>query len=280
MLFTGAVLFISVVVASLLATALTRRAVKKLIGQREREERASAIATLIDASTEAAVWNSLTISEQVLVDRAVGQADIHVRLLPVKGAQLAADWSAHQLAELKRNSSTYGSDLGPVVHEFRDRLLEWQAKPGRAKRIFEDDLERWQFDRTGTAPTGASVFPVETPTAASPVQGSPSGTVTPATETPEPSAWAPQSTTTPVNAEPAPPTTPLPQGQAATETIAEQTADTTSTAATAVADSTHAVPTEAITPHTDSESPEKLLNDVAALESNLPDRDKNTPDPL
>jgi hypothetical protein len=31
----------------------------------------------------------------------------------------------------------------PAVFEFRDRLIEWQQKPGRAKRVFQSDLERW-----------------------------------------------------------------------------------------------------------------------------------------
>jgi hypothetical protein len=84
----------------------------------------------------------------VLSDRSVGQADILVRLLPLKGAGIAADWAAHQLAELKRNSATYGYSLEPAIIEFRDRLVEWQNKPRRARRLFLDDLERWRFERT------------------------------------------------------------------------------------------------------------------------------------
>ena len=39
-------------------------------------------------------------------DRAVGQADILVRLLPIKGAGAAANWASHQLAEMKRTVTT------------------------------------------------------------------------------------------------------------------------------------------------------------------------------
>jgi hypothetical protein len=147
-LFSAAVIAVAIIVAALLASGITKAAVRRLVAQRDREMKAAAIAALVDASTEASVWYSLTPGEQVLADRAVGQADIHIRLLPIKGAPLAANWAAHQLAEMKRNSSTFGYELEPVVTEFRDRLVEWQNKPGRAKKIFEADLERWRFENT------------------------------------------------------------------------------------------------------------------------------------
>jgi hypothetical protein len=152
-LFTAAVLFIAIIVSALLAAAITKAAVRRLIAQRDRDLKTAAIAALVDASTEAAAWNSLTLQEQTLADRAVAQADIQLRLLPIKGASTAANWSAHQLAEMKRNSATFGYELGPVVAEFRDRLVEWQNKPNRAKRVFESDLERWRFENTSTEKT-------------------------------------------------------------------------------------------------------------------------------
>jgi hypothetical protein len=100
----------------------------------------------VDAATEASVWNSLTPAEQVLSDRAVGQTDIMVRLLPIKGAGVAANWASHQLSELKRHSATFGYQLDPAIAEFRDRMIEWQNKPRRARKIFQDDLERWRYE--------------------------------------------------------------------------------------------------------------------------------------
>jgi hypothetical protein len=93
------------------------------------------------------VWNSLTPQEQVLADRAVGQADIQVRLLPIRGSDVAANWAAHQLHELKRASATFGYQLDPAVVEFRDRLLEWQRHPSRTRRQFQNDLDRWRTQR-------------------------------------------------------------------------------------------------------------------------------------
>jgi hypothetical protein len=147
-IFTAAVLLVSIIVAGLLAAWIARGAIKGLLSRAEREQKAAAVAALVDAAVEASVWNSLTPAEQVLSDRSVGQADILVRLLPLKGAGIAADWAAHQLAELKRNSATYGYSLEPAIIEFRDRLVEWQNKPRRARRLFLDDLERWRFERT------------------------------------------------------------------------------------------------------------------------------------
>jgi hypothetical protein len=121
---------------------------KGLLSRSDREQKASAIAALVDAATEASVWNSLTPQEQVMSDRAVGQADILVRLLPIKGSGAAANWASHQLAEMKRNSATFGYQLDPAIAEFRDRLIEWQNSPSRARRIFQNDLERWRFETT------------------------------------------------------------------------------------------------------------------------------------
>ncbi|WP_353828381.1 hypothetical protein [Agromyces sp. SYSU T0242] len=146
-LFTAAVLFAAVLVAGLLAAWIARAAIRGLIRQRDRELRNAAVAALVDAATEASVWNSLTPQEQVLADRAVGQADMQVRLLPIRGADIAADWAAHQLHELKRASATFGYQLDPAVVEFRDRMLEWQRHPSRTRRDFRNDLDRWRVQR-------------------------------------------------------------------------------------------------------------------------------------
>jgi hypothetical protein len=145
-LFSAAVLFVAIIVAGLLSAWIAKGAIKGLISRTDREQKASAVAALVDAATEASVWNSLTPQEQVLSDRAVGQADILVRLLPIRGAGAAANWATHQLAEMKRTSATFGYQLDPAIAEFRDRLIEWQNKPSRARKIFQNDLERWRYE--------------------------------------------------------------------------------------------------------------------------------------
>jgi hypothetical protein len=150
--FATAVLLIGIIVSGLIAAWIARGTVRGMLDRSERQQKAAAITALVDAATEASVWNSLTPGEQILSDRAVGQADIQVRLLPVKGAVIAANWASHQLADMKRNSATFGYQLDPVVAEFRDRLVEWQNHPSSAKRIFSGDLERWSFE--SRTPTG------------------------------------------------------------------------------------------------------------------------------
>ncbi|TFD62726.1 hypothetical protein E3T39_01960 [Cryobacterium suzukii] len=150
MIFTAVVFIGAIVIASLLAALISRGAIKRLIAQRDREIKVAAIATLVDAATEASVWNSLTPQEQVMSDRAVGQADIQVRLLPIRGSGIAANWAAHELYELKRTSATFGYQLEPALVEFRDRLVEWQNKPARARKIFQGDLDRWKSQNSST----------------------------------------------------------------------------------------------------------------------------------
>lgn len=148
--FGAVVLIVSIVVASVLAAWISRGAIGRLLDQRDRELKAAIIGALVDAATEASVWNSLTPQEQVMADRAVGQADIGLRLLPVKGAGTAANWAAHQIADLKRTSATFGYQLEPAVLEFRDRLVEWQNRPSRARKFFQGDLDRWKLQNTTT----------------------------------------------------------------------------------------------------------------------------------
>lgn len=141
------VLFVAVLAAGLLAAWISSAAIRRVVAQRDREAKTAAIAALVDAATEASVWNSLTPQEQVLADRLVGQADIQVRLLPVRGSDVAANWAAHQLHELKRASATFGYQLDPAVIEFRDRLLEWERRPARTRKQFQNDLLRWRTQR-------------------------------------------------------------------------------------------------------------------------------------
>lgn len=152
-IFGAVVLLVAIIVSGLFSSWIARGAIRGLLARTEREQKASAIAALVDVATESSVWNSLTPQEQVLSDRAVGQADTLVRLLPIRGAGIAANWAGHQLAEMKRNSATFGYQLDPAIAEFRERLIDWQNKPGRARRIFQSDLDRWRFENTDTERT-------------------------------------------------------------------------------------------------------------------------------
>jgi hypothetical protein len=144
---TAVVVFVAILAAGLLAAWIASAAIRRVVAQRDREAKTGAIAALVDAATEASVWNSLTPQEQVFADRVVSQADLVVRLLPIRGSDVAANWAAHQLHELKRASATFGYQLDPAVIEFRDRLLEWERHPSRTRKRFQNDLVRWRTQR-------------------------------------------------------------------------------------------------------------------------------------
>ncbi len=144
---TAIVPFVAIVVAGVVAAAIGRGSARRTIEQHDREHKASAVATLIGAGRKAAVWSSLSAPEKDHYENLASEAEVKVRLLPVSGSSLAADWAAHQLAEMKRNSASFSFQADQTLEEFRDRLIEWQHRPGRAKKLFRMDLERWRYDQ-------------------------------------------------------------------------------------------------------------------------------------
>ncbi|WP_181408460.1 hypothetical protein [Schumannella sp. 10F1B-5-1] len=143
----GAIIpFIAIVVGAVIAAAIGRGAVKRLVGQRDRETRSAAVAALISAGQTAARWHSQPPQTREHFETLAAAADVQVRLLPLPGAALAADWAAHELADMRTNSVSFSFQADQTLAEYRDRLVEWQAKPGRARKLFAADLDRWRYD--------------------------------------------------------------------------------------------------------------------------------------
>ncbi|HWR85375.1 MAG TPA: hypothetical protein VN200_05220 [Rhodoglobus sp.] len=146
--FTDAILpFIAILVAGIVAGLIARGGMKRLVAHQERQVRASAVAALVAAGRRAAGWTSLSASEKDHVDHQVAEAEVRVRLLPVAGAGLAADWAAHHLAALKRNSASYGLQNDQDLADFQNGLIAWQDKPGKARKLFAQDLAAWQYEQ-------------------------------------------------------------------------------------------------------------------------------------
>ncbi|MET4781436.1 hypothetical protein [Glaciihabitans sp. UYNi722] len=144
---SGAVIpFIAIVVAGLVAAAIGRGFAKRVIALSDREVKASAVTALISAGRKAAVWNTLPAPEQQHIDHLIGDADIRLRLLPVPGTALAADWARHEIAEMKKNAVSFSFQAEQTLLVFRDRMIEWQARPTRAKKLFKNDLDSWAYD--------------------------------------------------------------------------------------------------------------------------------------
>ena len=147
---TAVIPFVAIVVAGIVAALIGRASARKVIELSEREVRASAVTALISAARKAAVWNTLPAPEQQHIDHLIGDAEIRLRLLPIAGTGLAADWARHEIAGMKRNAISFSFQAEQSLLVFRDRLIEWQGRPSRAKRLFKNDLDSWAYDSSAS----------------------------------------------------------------------------------------------------------------------------------
>lgn len=138
--------FLAILLGGLLAGMIARGATRRLMQQHDRQHKAAAVASLIAAGRRAAKWANLTAQEKDHVDFQVSEAEVKIRLLPVAGADLAADWAAHQLAEIKRNSVHYSFQAEQDLQDFQNGMISWQLKPSRARKLFAQDLAAWKYD--------------------------------------------------------------------------------------------------------------------------------------
>jgi hypothetical protein len=147
--------FLAILVSGVVAALIARSFSKRVLAFQDREMKASAITALIGAGRKATSWSSLGGEEKQRVDNQLNEADIRVRLLPMTGASAAADWAAHELAAMKKNSANYSFQAEQTFVDYRNRLLEWQNKPKRARKLFAFDLEQWRTDEESAAKTVA-----------------------------------------------------------------------------------------------------------------------------
>jgi hypothetical protein len=103
---------------------------------------------MIGAARRAANWNSLSAPEQQQADNIALECDVRLRLLPLAGSGLAADWATHELGELKKQAVSFSFQAAQSLKEFKDRLIEWQGHPGRAKKLFKNDLDSWAYEES------------------------------------------------------------------------------------------------------------------------------------
>jgi len=144
---TGVILpFVAILAAGIIAGLIMRSSMKRFVAHQDRQAKASAVAALIASGRKAAVWNALSAQEKEHIEHQMSEAEVRVRLLPVSGASVAADWAAHQLAEMKRNSASYSYQAEQNLADLQNGLIAWQSKPGRAKKLFADDLAAWKYE--------------------------------------------------------------------------------------------------------------------------------------
>lgn len=146
-IFLDAILpFIAIVLAGIIAASIGRGSARRVIDHQDREHTGAAVIALIVVGRKAAIWSSLGGDEKQHVDSLMSEADIRVRLLPVYGASTAADWAAHELATMKKTSASFSFQAEQSFVDYRDRLLSWQAKPRRARKLFGSDLDQWKYE--------------------------------------------------------------------------------------------------------------------------------------
>lgn len=136
---------LAIVFGGIIAGLIARGSVSRLLARQNREAKAAAVAALIASARKCASWSSLSAPEKQHIELLASEAEIRVRLLPIVGAAQAADWSAHLIAAIKRNSAAYSFQAEQDLQSLQDGLVEWQLKPSRAKKLFAQDLAGWKY---------------------------------------------------------------------------------------------------------------------------------------
>lgn len=143
--------FLAIVIAGLVAAWIASGFARRIVEHQDREIKAAAIMALIGAGRRAAIWSSLGADEKQHVDSLISESDLRMRLLPVSGAIAAADWATHELNAMKKNSANFSYQAEQTFFDYRDRLLDWQTKPRRAKKLFAFDLVQWRYEDDATS---------------------------------------------------------------------------------------------------------------------------------
>ncbi len=137
---------VAILVAGIIAALIGRGSTKRIVTMHDRDERAAAVTAIIGSARRAANWNALSAPEQQQADHIAMECDVRMRLLPLSGSVLAADWATHQVSELKNQAVSFSFQASQSLKEFKDRLIEWQSHPGRAKKLFKNDLDSWAYE--------------------------------------------------------------------------------------------------------------------------------------
>jgi len=144
---SGAVIpFVAIIVAGIIGGLIGRNSTRRLLSWQDRELQSAAVAAIIGVGDRASLWSTLPAGEKDHLDAQMSAADIRLRLLPITGSSAAADWASHELALMQRNSANFSFQAEQSFIDYRDRLLEWQRRPGRARKLFAADLERFRFE--------------------------------------------------------------------------------------------------------------------------------------
>ena len=149
---TGAIIpGLAIMVAGVIAALIARGSTKRLLKHHDRDALTSAVGAFVLAGRTAAAWHDHSDTERRHVDELISEAETRLRLLPIPGAALAANWATHQLESMKGHSSGFRFQAQQTLGDYRDALIAWSQKPRAAKKLFGADLERWRYETDETA---------------------------------------------------------------------------------------------------------------------------------
>lgn len=137
---------VAILVAGIIAALIGRGSTKRIVNLHDRAERVAAVTAMISAARRAANWNALSVPEQQQADHIALECDVRIRLLPLAGSHMAAEWATHELQELKKNAVSFSFQASQSLQEFKNRLIDWQNRPSRAKKLFKSDLDSWAYE--------------------------------------------------------------------------------------------------------------------------------------
>jgi len=151
---TVALPFAAILFAGLLSVLIARASSTRVMQHRDGAEKAAAIAALLAVSRRTTAWTGLAATERDHLDYQLTEATVRLRLLPIAGADLAAEWAGHQIAAIKRNSAALVAEAERGLVALEDGLILWHRRPAQAKRRFTDEID---YLRAGTASVDADL---------------------------------------------------------------------------------------------------------------------------
>ena len=140
--------FVAILTAGLLAVLIARASSTRLMHHRDKSEKAAAIAGLLAVCRRVTVWTSLSSAERDHLDYQITESTVRLRLLPIAGADLAAEWSQSMIQSIKRNSAALIDEAERGLTDLENGLILWYRRPGLAKKQFKNELPYLRNDVT------------------------------------------------------------------------------------------------------------------------------------
>ena len=143
---TVALPFAAILTAGLLAVLIARASSTRVMRHRDNEEKAAAIAGLLAVCRRVTIWTSLSSAERDHLDYQITESTVRLRLLPIGGADLAAEWAQSMITTIKRHSAALIDEAEKGLSDLENGLILWYRHPGAAKRQFKNEIPYLRMD--------------------------------------------------------------------------------------------------------------------------------------